>query len=117
MTVARQPRLCLAPAFHLMFGRGVEVGWRQELLRSEPDLLSASYRQHLLAWNVRHAMREHEENQRTLAGRIGMDVETLRRKIRGETLVSWQDASRLALAYPGLDIIPAPQQLLPQLLL
>lgn len=117
MELMRKPRSYLAADFETMFGRIEEVGWRKESVRVAPSMLSASYRQHLLAFNLRRAMRAQRETQADLAKRVGMDTETLRRKVRGEYLISWEEASRLALAFPQQDIIPSGDLMLPRLLL
>lgn len=111
--VPNQPRNCLNEGFEMLFGRVDDAPWRQELFDKEAAWLSASYRQHLVILRVRRALKAERRTQRQLAEQIGIDPETLRRKMRGESPLSWDLASALALEFRGLRVLPDGDELLP----
>lgn len=108
-----RPRGYLTEDCEYLFGRALQLRWRVPGNKAVEPYLSAAFRQHLLAFNVRRAMRINGETQLEVASRIGVNPETLRRRLRGEVFIGWDDASVLALALPGHLILPSSRLLLP----
>jgi hypothetical protein len=108
------------PRSHLeepgLYGRSGGAKWRQIVAGAEPQV-SAAYRQHLAALNLRAAGRAAQDRplhtDELLADLLGYDAETLRRKLRGESWATAEDLSRWALAFKDAEVLPGSGVLLP----
>lgn len=107
------PRRFVVEAQRELYGQARDIAWESPR-PGEEAVLSAAYRQHLLAFAVRSARREQGWSMKQLADHVGMHGETLRRKLRGEAWLRWEDASVFALAFPGRQILPPANELLPR---
>lgn len=93
-----------------------DAGWTEEptdpVARAE---LAAGYFIHQVVLAARRALAERGMTQKELASRLGVNPETLGRKLRGEAWASIGDV--VSWAYElGVDLLPAPaerEELLP----
>jgi hypothetical protein len=83
------------------FGRATTVRWVAPTASNRAPR-SAAFRQHAFAGAVVTAMKAEGLTRGQLAAEIGSGEETLRRKLRGEKWITWQDVSVIALALPQM---------------
>lgn len=83
------------------FGRAHTIRWVAATPGNRGQR-SAAYRQHAFASAVVTAMKAAGLTRGQLAAEIGTGEETLRRKLRGEKWITWQDVSVIALALPQM---------------
>ena len=108
---ATQPRRFVHPQDRDGFGKSLSLRW--PAAPGSDALRAAAYRQHLLALNVRLSRKARSLSVAALASSLGVQAETLRRKLRGEQFMSAEDEAMLALFFHGASIIPPPEELLP----
>lgn len=89
------------------FGRRVDAEWRS-YSDSDRAKVAAAYYQHLAACEVLRVAGEKDWSLTDLARALGVNADTLRRKLYGEGPATIDDVTSWALAVEAVTVLPAP---------
>lgn len=116
--VEEPPRWGLVPAALLVdpdvFGKDANAEWRNPS-PAPPAAVIGAYYQHLVSCAVRDELRNRAWSLLDVASRLGGHPDQIRRKLRGQRRLGFEDAVSLALLF-GIQVLPEPgscEELLP----
>lgn len=104
MTTAEPRSWLIASQF---FGTRIDARWRRYLKAEELDVALA-YLQHQMACAVRGALGNSGRTHGDFATCLGDNVDTVRKKLKGEVRMTLEDVLKWAREL-GVDVIPFPQ--------